>query len=233
MLGDANHPAVRIFCGVLKAMHFRAGIFGIDIAIFAGAFGDAAPAGIAAHIEHGREGHVNAIARGFVSRFPCRAQPEFAIKRAGLRQRDWIDGAMGRAEHRRRNRAEFSGAFLPARRVCASRISSWPQVLRMPPTRPCRTSETGSSGPTGPVTTSGRSQHGQLAELFGQRHLADERFNPRFMVLLQRPCPRRPLNAPYILLPAQSSEQICQTAQAQYISAGCRPSPTSPDDPGG
>ena len=177
MFGDGGKAALGLRRRVLKADDFRLGIFGVDEPVLAGAFADAAPARIAADVEHRREGHLNAVARRFLGRFLRRALPRRAVEGAGFRQGDRIDGAMAvqhvdgeeqrdfqpRLFHRHPLRlADFLGAPGVEKAAGAAFAHHGGGIVR--------------AGRAG--FDQRRRQHGKLAELFAESHLRDEVFDP-------------------------------------------------------
>ena len=72
----------------LEAAHLGLGEARREPGILAGAFGDAAPARIAADVEHGREGEREALGRRFERGDARGALPQIDVEGRGLRQRD-------------------------------------------------------------------------------------------------------------------------------------------------
>ena len=90
---DAGHDGIGIaHTFALKAAHPRLGDAATQPGVFAGAFHDPAPAGIAGHIDHGCEGPVQARSGGLGTGHPRRFFNRVHIPAGGFAERDGENG---------------------------------------------------------------------------------------------------------------------------------------------
>ena len=144
--------------------------------VFAGALDDAAPARVARHVKHRREGQRNAILRSFFGGDARRFLPKIGVEQASFRQGDGKNRVMAMDDVETHKQGNAETRFLDREALDVARFVRPPKIEQV--------SDPSSSNSllqiaklAGTSNHAGRRDHIELPDLFLERHRGEQRID--------------------------------------------------------
>jgi hypothetical protein len=160
----------------LEAARFRGRELRRDPWVLAGTFDDPAPAGVARHVDHRREGHRDPVSRRLLGGRARSLFPKARIKRAGFRERNRKDRMVAVNDVETQQQGNAKARFFHCEPLDRAHLFGAPEIQQ-----PADSSGANALGLVAPLAGAGhrakRCRHVELPDLFFECHCRQQSVN--------------------------------------------------------